>query len=110
MAAPLALLDRDGSQVRSRSYAPNIVRITISPDKDLGSRRPGLGSLPRRMTRAGSIGSTASGDEFYPRPCPLEVKAQPSPSPPTQMERYFAPSLPPVSLTVRKPGASPFCR
>jgi alpha-D-xyloside xylohydrolase len=36
----------------------------------------------------------------------LQVAAQPWPNAPSQMERYFAPSLPPVSLTFAKPDGS----
>ena len=45
VAAPLALLDRGGSQVSIESYAPNIVRVTISLDKDLALASPGFGII-----------------------------------------------------------------
>ena len=37
----------------------------------------------------------------------LTVKAQPWPAAPTQMQRYFAPSLPPVAITVTRPDGRP---
>jgi len=53
VAAPLALLDRAGSQVSIESYAPNIVRITISLEKDLALAPAGFGALLRFVLAAG---------------------------------------------------------
>ena len=110
MAAPLALLDRGGSQVSIESYAPNIVRITISLDKDLALAPPGFGINGAADSTGWQHRITASGDEFSSEVMSLEVKAQPWPGAPSQMERYFAPSLPPVSLAVRKAGGDPMLR
>ncbi|MDB6011346.1 MAG: alpha-glucosidase [Gammaproteobacteria bacterium] len=110
LAAPLAVLDRGGSQVSIESYAPNIVRITISPDKDLALAAPGFGLIAAADDTGWKHRTTASGDEFSSEVMSVVVKAAPSPGPPSQMERYFAPSLPPVSLTVSKPGGTPLLR
>ena len=110
VAAPLALLDRGGSQVSIEGYAPNIVRITISLDKDLALAPPGYGLIATSDNTAWKHRTTASGDEFSSEVMSVVVQAQPLPDPPTQMERYFAPSLPPVSLTVSKPGGEPLLR
>jgi len=107
VATPLALLDRGGSQVLIESYAPNIVRITISLDKDQALAPPGFGIIGSADGTGWQQRITASGDEFSSEVMSLEVKAQPWPGVPSQMERYFAPSLPPVSLTVRKAGGAP---
>jgi alpha-D-xyloside xylohydrolase len=103
-AAPLALLDRNGSYVSIESYARNIVRITLSVDKDLALAPPGFGIIATAESAAWMHRTTASGDEFASDVMSLEVKAQRRPNPPSQVERYFSPSLPPVSLTLRKPG------
>jgi len=105
-AAPLALLDRNGSHVSIEAYAPNIVRVTLSIDSDLAIAPPGLESSRQRM-HGMETSATASGDELSSDVMSLEVKAQPWPNAPSQMERYFAPSLPPVSVTVRKPRRRP---
>ncbi len=42
-AVPLALLDRNGSYVAIEAYAPHIVRVTLSLDKDLALAPPGYG-------------------------------------------------------------------
>jgi alpha-D-xyloside xylohydrolase len=106
VAAPLALLDRGGSQVSIESYAPNIVRITISLDKNLALAPPGFGIIAATDDTGWKHRATASGDEFSSNVMSVDVKAQPWPGPPTQMERYFSPSLPPVSLTVSKIGGA----
>jgi alpha-D-xyloside xylohydrolase len=110
VATPLALLDRGGSQVSIESYAPNIVRITISLDKDLALAPPGFGIIGAADSTGWQQRITASGDQFSSEVMSLEVKAQPWPGAPSQMDRYFAPSLPPVSLTVRKATGDPMLR
>jgi len=107
VAAPLALLDRNGSHVSIEAYAPNIVRVTLSIDKDLALAPPGFGISAAADATGWKHRTTATGDEFSSDVMSLEVKAQPWPRAPSQMERYFAPSLPPVSLTVGKPGSNP---
>jgi alpha-D-xyloside xylohydrolase len=107
VAAPLALLERNGSHVSVEAYAPNIIRVTLSIDKDLALAPPGFGIIAAADATGWNHRTTAAGDEFSSGVMSLEVKAQPWPNPPSQMERYFAPSLPPVSLTVRKPGSAP---
>jgi alpha-D-xyloside xylohydrolase len=107
VAAPLALLDRNGSHVSIEAYAPNIVRVTLSIDKELALAPPGFGFIAAADATGWKHRTTAAGDEFSSDVMSLEVNAQPWPNPPSQMERYFAPSLPPVSATVRKPGSNP---
>lgn len=103
-ATPLSLLDRNGSYVAIESYAPNIVRVTLSVDKDLAVAAPGYGFIGAADPKGWTHTATATGDVFSSAAMSLEVAAQPWPHAPSQMERYFAPSLPPVSLKVRKPG------
>jgi len=107
VAAPLALLDRNGSQVAIESYAPNIVRVTISLDKALALAPPGFGIIAAADDTGWKHRTTAAGDEFSSNVMSIDVKAQPWPGPPSQMQRYFLPSLPPVSLTVSKIGGDP---
>src|SRR6266496_2197730 len=106
VAAPLALLDRNGSHVSIEAYAPNIVRVTLSVDKDLALAPPGFGIIAPADATGWKHRTLPSGDEFSSGLMSVEVKAQPWPNPPSQMERYFAPPPPPVSLPVRKPGGN----
>ena len=99
-STPPTLLDRNGSLVSIESYAPNIVRITVGTDKDMVLAPPGYGISAAPDQRGWRHQATAAGDKFSSEEFSLLVKAQPYPGPPSQMERYFAPSLPPVRLTV----------
>jgi alpha-D-xyloside xylohydrolase len=106
-AAPLALLDRNGSYISIEAYAPNIVRVTLSTDKDLALAPPGYGFVAEPLAAGWSHRSSAGADVFSSDAISVEVAAQPWPSAPSQMERYFAPSLPPVSLAIRTPRGEP---
>ena len=105
-ADPLATLDRNGSLVAIEPYAPNIVRVTISLDRALADAPPGEGPNAKADATGWAHRTDASGDVFASSAMALTVKAQPWPKAPSQMQRYFAPSLPPVSIAVRKPDGS----
>ncbi len=101
LAAPLALLDRNGTRVAVEPYAPNIVRVTIALDPELAEAAPGEGPNAKPDSAGWSHSTTAEGDVFASSALSLTVDAKPWPKAPSQMERYFAPSLPPVSLSIR---------
>jgi alpha-D-xyloside xylohydrolase len=101
LAEPMALLDRNGSRIAIEPYAPNIVRVTIALDKALAEAPPGDGPIAKADAAGWSHRTDASGDIFTSSALTLTVDAKPWPKAPTQMERYFAPSLPPVSLSVQ---------
>ncbi len=102
LAAPLATVDRNGSLVAIEPYAPNIVRITIALDRDQVVAAPGPGPNARPDATGWSRRSDATGDVFASSALTLTVDAKPWPKPPSQMERYFAPSLPPVGITIAR--------
>jgi len=99
-AAPLALLERNGSYVAIEAYAPNIVRITLSQDKALAVAPAGYGFLGTPDATGWQHEGTDSGDVFRSRILSVKVPAEPLPGPPSQMQRYFAPSLPPVRVSI----------
>jgi alpha-D-xyloside xylohydrolase len=103
-SAPIAVLDRNGSQVAIEAYAPNIVRVTLSDDAGQVRASPGYGINGDPDNTGWIHRNTATGDELASARLVLEVAAEPPPHPPSQMERYFAPALPPVALTFRKPS------
>jgi alpha-D-xyloside xylohydrolase len=100
LAEPMALLDRNGSRVAVEPYAPGIVRVTIALDPALASA-PGEGPNAKPDASGWTHRTDASGDVFTSSGLTLTVDAKPYPPAPTQMERYFAPALPPVSLSVK---------
>ncbi len=104
LARPLGLLDRNGARVAVEPYAPNIVRVTIALDPALAEAAPGPGP-DAAPDAAGWSHGVADGDDVYTSSkLSLRVKAQPWPKAPSQMERYFAPSLPPVDISVADAG------
>ncbi|WP_420139238.1 TIM-barrel domain-containing protein [Sphingomonas sp.] len=106
-AAPLATIDRNGSIVSVEPYAPNIVRVTIARDHDLADAAPGYGVTAKSNASGWAHNNGVAGDVFTSGAINLTIDAQPWPKAPTQMERYFAPSLPPVSLTVKRADGQP---
>lgn len=106
LAEPMALLDRNGSKVAIEPYAPNIVRVTIALDAALASAAPGDGPNAAADASGWSHNSDATGDIFTSSALSLTIDAKPWPGAPTQMQRYFAPALPPVSLSVKDAGGT----
>jgi len=100
-ADPLATLDRNGSFVSVEPYAPNIVRVTIATERDLATAKPGYGITGAADPAGWTHRAGQEGDTFATGAMTVTVDAQPWPGAPTQMQRYFAPSLPPVALTIR---------
>ncbi|HEX8485329.1 glycoside hydrolase family 31 protein [Sphingomonas sp.] len=102
-AEPLATVDRHGSIVAVEPYAPNIVRVTIALDRAQADAPAGYGVSGKPDDAGWTHRTDASGDVFASAALTLTVDAKPWPKAPSQMERYFAPSLPGVSLSVRTP-------
>jgi len=100
-AAPLATVDRNGSLVSVEAYAPNILRVTIATDRGQADAPPGEGPNAKPDSSGWTHRAEGGADIFLSSALSLSVDAQPWPKAPTQMERYFAPALPPVSITVR---------
>ncbi|WP_241488541.1 TIM-barrel domain-containing protein [Sphingomonas sanguinis] len=98
-ADPLATVERNGALVSVEPYAPGIVRVTIATDRAEAEGKPGYGLIAKSDASAWTHRTDASGDIFASPGMTVTVAAQPWPKPPSQMERYFAPSLPPVSIT-----------
>ncbi len=106
-AAETALLNRNGSYVTVEPYAPNIVRVTISTDKDLALAPAGYGFIAKPDDRGWEHTSSNGADFLRSSALNVEVVAQPYPGPPSQMERYFAPSLPPVAIRINRADGKP---
>ncbi|MET3436772.1 alpha-D-xyloside xylohydrolase [Sphingomonas sp. 1185] len=109
-ADPLATIERNGAQVSVEPYAPGIVRVTIAMDRALAEAKPGYGITARSDATGWTHRTDASGDIFTSAGLNVTVAAQPWPKPPSQMERYFAPSLPPVAISFAGPDGKPLTR
>ncbi|PVM87222.1 TIM-barrel domain-containing protein [Caulobacter radicis] len=106
IAAPQTTVDRNGAYVSVETYAPNVIRVTISQDKDLAKGAPGYGVNGVATDKGWRHDQKAGADIFTSAELSLEVVAQPWPGAPSLQERYFAPALPPVSIKVRKPDGT----
>jgi alpha-D-xyloside xylohydrolase len=101
-AAPIATLDRNGAWVSVEGYGANVVHITIAADKAEALKGAGYGILAQGADNSGfTRTSDAGGDGFVSGALRLHVDAAPLPHVPSQMEKYFLPSLAPVALQVR---------
>jgi alpha-D-xyloside xylohydrolase len=99
-AAPIGVLDRNGSTVSVEAYGANVVHVTIATDRTLATAGPGYGILannadntPFKQTK------DADGDTFASNALRLHINAE-TPHTPSAMELNFAPLLPPVRLQV----------
>jgi alpha-D-xyloside xylohydrolase len=107
LAAPLATVERHGSFVAVEPYGPNIVRVTLATDPALADAPPGYGVIGKADAAGWSHRVEGGADIFASGALRLTVSAQPWPKAPTQSERYFMPSLPPVALSVARPDGRP---
>ena len=99
-AVPLATVERNGSFVAVEPFAPNIVHVTIAPERDLIDSAPNDGRVARSNAAGWSHQANNGGDVFSSGSFSLTVDPQPWPGAPDQMTRYFLPSLPPVSMSI----------
>jgi len=105
--APLATVERHGAYVAVEPYGPNVVRVTIATEAALADAAPGYGISGKADAAGWSHRVEGGADVFASAAVTVRVAAQPWPKAPSQMERYFAPSLPPVALSVARADGTP---
>ena len=99
-AAPMTVLDRNGTYVAVEAYGPNVVRVTIATDKDRAGSGPGYGILAGHADNTAFRQTTdATGDGFASSALTLHIDGE-APHTPSDMELRFAPLEPPVHLQV----------
>ena len=99
-AAPISILDRNGSYISVEAYGPNVVHVTIAADKALVTAGPGYGILANNADNTPfKQTEDASGDTFASSALRLHINAE-TPHTPSAMELNFAPLLPSVRLQV----------
>jgi len=101
LADPMQVLDRNGAYVAIEPYASNIVRVTLATDRATATAAPGYGFIAKSDTKGFTHNVDGNGDNFVSGGLDLHVNAQPWPNSPSMGERYFAPSLPPVSIQIK---------
>jgi alpha-D-xyloside xylohydrolase len=107
LAAPMATVDRYGAFVSVEPYAANIVRVTIATDEALSADKPGYGVSAHSDTAGWTHTTDATGDTFTSSRLNVTVAAGPQPTPPTQMQRYFAPALPGATVIIKGADGKP---
>ena len=110
MAAPLATVERNGSYVAVEPIAPNIVHVTVALEPDLIDKQPHYGIVAKSDATGWSHVSGNDGDKFDSAAMDITVDPQPWPKAPSQMERYFASSIPPVSLSIVGADGTPIVK
>lgn len=106
-AEPIATLDRNGAWVTVEAYGPNVLHVTIAAEKDEALKPAGYGILTSNSDNSAFRRQAApSGDTFASPVMSMHVDPAPAPRSPSQSERYFAPSLAPVSLEVADAGGA----
>ncbi|MGR6330366.1 glycoside hydrolase family 31 protein [Sphingomonas sp. XXL09] len=110
VAAPTGSVDRNGALVAVEPYGPGIVRVTIATDRSQIDAAPGFGISGKPDADGWSHHTSDKGDVFVSAGLTVTIPSQPWPKPPSQMERYFAPSLPPVSIDLTRPDGSSLTR
>jgi len=107
LAAPMATVDRYGAFVSVEPYAANIVRVTIATDESLSAGKPGYGVSAHADATGWTHSTDASGDVFASSKLNVTVATGPQPTPPTQMQRYFAPALPGATVIIKGADGKP---
>src|SRR5436190_21761280 len=110
ISAPLATVERDGSYVAVEPFAPNVVHVTIALEPDLIGKTPNYGVVAKSDSAGWSRISGADGDRFSSGAMTLTVDPQPWPKAPDLSARYFASSLPPVSLSIADSTGKPLLK
>jgi alpha-D-xyloside xylohydrolase len=109
-AQPMATVERHGALVAVEPYGPGIVRVTIATEREAADAAPGPGVSGKADARGWTHRTEGGADVFASAALTLTVDAKSWPKAPSQMERYFVPSLPSVSLGLARADGTPLAR
>ena len=105
-AGQQTVLARDGSTIVLEPYAPNIVRVTLSLEKDQATAPPGYGFVVSPSTEGWTYWHGESGD-IYSSPRLTVTVAAPQHHTPMASQvdigRFFNGSAPPAHITISTP-------
>jgi alpha-D-xyloside xylohydrolase len=101
------VLDRDGSTIALEAYAPNIVRVSLSLQKEQAIAAPGFGFIAHSSSHGWSHQHTDVADVYQSPRITVRVDAnRPGPPPPLtvrDISKYFNGSAPPAHITFTTP-------
>jgi alpha-D-xyloside xylohydrolase len=104
-AAPV-VLDRDGSTVVLEPYAPNIIRVTLSLNKEGALAAPGYGFVAKPTADGWTRQQNEQGDIFRSSRMVVTVAANhPGKAMATQVDiaKFFNGSAPPTNIAIQIP-------
>ncbi len=108
------VLKRDNATVTLESYAPNIVRITMSLDKPAALAPPGYGISAQPKDAGWKYSHTATTDTYQSGQMKVEMPvphySHGAPPPDCDTCNYFLGSTPYIPLTVLGPGGKTLLR
>jgi alpha-D-xyloside xylohydrolase len=104
VAAPLGTVERNGAYVSVEPFAFNVVHVTIALEPNLLTSAKSYGIVASSDASEWTI---AGGGAFRSPALTVTVDPQPAPHVPDQMERYFVPSLPSVSVSFADAAGKP---
>ena len=104
--APRFVLQRPGQTIALEAYAPNIVRVTLSLQKQAALAAPGYGIIAQPVAEGWSSASTHAADVFRSSRMTVTIdRPSPSTRPPVQtlvdIAKYFNGSTPGAHIVFR---------
>jgi alpha-D-xyloside xylohydrolase len=103
---PQVVLDRGGSTVALEAYAPNIIRVTLSLQKDPALAPPGFGFVGTPSANGWTSQESDKSDTYRSSRLVVAVaKNFPGQPMPTQLDiaKFFNGSTPPAHITITTP-------
>src|SRR5438067_9978996 len=101
------VLTRDNSTVVLEPYAPNIIRVTLSLQKDQAAEAPGFGFGAHAAAEGWNSAHSEAGDVYRSSRMVVTVEAN-HPGKPSRTERdiakFFNGSAPPAHITISTPS------
>ena len=110
---PQAVLDRGGSTVSLEPYAPNIIRVTLSLNKDQALAAPGYGFTATPAAEGWASEQTSAGDVYRSARLVVSVAANhPGKPVATQVDigKFFNGSTPWVGISIATPEGKTLLR
>jgi alpha-D-xyloside xylohydrolase len=108
------VLDRGGSTIVLEPFAPNIIRITLSKEKDRALAAPGFGFVAKTAPEAWSAKQSEEGDVYQSPRMTVTVGINRHPGKPTATQvdiaKFFNGSVPGANIWLRTPEGKTLLR